>query len=344
MKVKRLGEAALTFILCCVILVFILFSDDARQGAKDGIGICEGIIIPSLLPILIICKFITGSRLSRCFEPLFGRGFEFLFRIPKEAAGAVILGLISGYPSGAVLTCSLYENGVIDESAAERIMKFNVCGGAAFIITAVGTVTLGSTKEGAVLFICNVASALTVAFLTRFNKSVKSSSKALYREYPGLTDSFCSAVEETVKALAVMCAYIVLFSVISKIICPPAYLIPLLEITNGVCKESALPSAYTAFFLSFSGLCVHFQLLPYLNKMKISYFSFLTGRMSCAVIAFIYYRIYAAIFPESSAVFSNISSPAHSFSSGNLALSMIMIIGCAVLIFDIENRKIKLHS
>ena len=344
LKKERITDSALTFLLCTVVILLICFSDSARQGAKSGFLMCEEIIIPSLLPVLIICKFIITSRLSRVFEILFGRIFEFVFSLPKESAGAVILGLISGYPSGAFLTCSLYERGIIDESEAERIMSFNVCSGVAFSVTAVGTVTYSSTKAGVVFYICNVLSSLCVAYISRFLTKEKAhvygSSKI---GFSSLSDAFCSSVESAVKALALMSAYIIFFSVLTEIIHPHDFLIPLLEITNGICNNTP-PPAYAVFFLSFGGICVHLQLLPFLNKMKINYPHFLIGRMSCSVLSFAFYKLYSLVFSESEAVFSNISSPAHSFSSGGIELSLVMITGCAVIILDIESRKIKLHS
>ncbi len=344
MKKKNISDAAACFLLCCLIGLFTVFSDDARQGAKSGIEICEGIIIPSLLPVLTVCNTIINSSLSRVFVFLFGKLFRRVFALPEESAGAVILGLIGGYPSGALLTLSLFERGVINSETAKRIMSFNLCGGAAFIITAVGTVTYGSIKTGLTFYIISVLSSLTVMLITGFTDRKSDNYARGERSYPPLSDAFCYSVESTVKSLALMSAFIVLFSVISGIINPPDYLIPLLEITNGVCGESLLPPQYAVFFLSFGGLCVHLQLFGILRKMRVSYPEFLTGRISCAVISFFYYKLYSFMFPESDAVFSNISSPVHTFSSGGLALSTVMILGCAVLIFDIENRKIKLHS
>ncbi len=342
MNKKVLSDAALCFLLCSLIGVVTVFSADARQGAKEGTELCEEVIIPSLLPVLIICNTVVNSRLSRAFELIFGGIFKKVFNLPKECASAVILGLIGGYPSGALLTLSLYERGVINSRLAKRIMKFNFCGGCAFIITAVGSVTYGSIKTGAVFYAFCVLSSLTLAFLTRFTESENAVSKNL--SFPALSDAFCLSVENTVKSLALMCAYIVLFSVVSGIANPPEYITPVLEITNGVCSERLLPPEYAVFFLSFGGLCVHIQLFGILKKMKVNYFDFLVGRFACSVLSFLYYKLYSLIFPESDAVFSNITSPVHTFSSGGLTLSTVMIIGCAVLIFDIENRKIKLHS
>lgn len=343
-KIKSGFEVLLLFSLLVLIFLLTCFSQDAKEGSKSGIELCENVIIPSLLPIIIICSVITKSRLSLVFEKLFGRLFEKVFRLPRVCASAVILGLIGGYPSGAVLTYSLYKSEKIDEKEAERIMKFNFCSGIAFTVTAVGTVVYSSTKTGLIIYLINIISSLIIAFFTRFQKAEKKRKYVLLYEYKRISDALCDGVEDTVKALAVMSAYIILFSSVFQIINPPEFLIPLLEITNGVCGETSLPPDFVCFFLAFGGLCIHFQLFGLLRKMKVKYKTFLISRIEGAIISFFLYKLYALIFPEANSVFNNISSPARSFSSGALTLSILMIIGCAVVIFDIENRKLKLHT
>lgn len=339
---KKISDAAQTFILCALIGLICAFSGSAKEGAAEGIKLCESVIIPSLLPILIICTLIINSRLSKVFELLFGRLFEKLFRLPRCCAGAVIFGLTGGYPTGTILTYNLHKTGLIDGNAARRIMRFNFCGGFAFIITAVGTVTYGSTKTGIILFLANLLSSVIICLFSAIGEKRPEKTGA-FSEYPEVYDALPKAVEGTVKALAVMSAYVVLFSCICRIIKLPSGLMPLIEITNGICgAEANLSLPYCAFFLAFGGLCIHLQLFGFLREMKIKYAEFLTYRMACALLSFGLTRLYVYFFPQIQEVFSNVSKPVHEFSSGGLTLSLIMIIGCAVIVFDIENRKLKL--
>lgn len=342
-KIKNISDAVLCSALFIFIIILTVFSDEARQGAKLGFGICEGVILPSLLPVLIICNFIIKSRLSGLFEKAFSFPFERILKLPRESAGAVLLGLVSGYPSGAMLTLSLFERRLISENEAKRIMSFNVCGGAAFIITGVGTVVYGNTKTGVLLYCTNVIASLLTALITGIkSKPVSKKTNANY-SYPDNVEAFCKSVEVTVKALAVMCAYITLFSVITNIIHPPRTVIPLLEITNGVCGENTVSVDFAAMYIAFGGVCIHLQLLPFLTKMKIGYLSFLSGRIFCAAISFILCRAYLYIFPESTAVFNNVAPHTNALSSGGTAFSVLMIICCSVIVFEFENKKIKLH-
>lgn len=340
---KKLSDTLLTFALCGIIFILIAFSPDAKQGALDGIQMCESIIIPSLLPVLIISGLLLRSRCAKVFEWLFGAVFEKLFALPRCSAAAVILGLTGGYPAGALLTAQLFDAGHIDSTTAHRLLRFNFCGGAAFIITAVGTVTYGSTKIGVVLFCINVLSALIIMLLTRFTTKAQPPAASNVPSLLSIADSLPLAVEQTVKSLAVMSAYIILFSALKGIVQPPQALTPLLEITGGICMApQRVPLSYCAFFLSFGGLCIHFQLLGILRKVRMKYWNFLSARMLSALLSFALSKIYLLLFPDSVSVFSNLSAPRHEFSVGGISLSMVMIIGCAVVVFDVENRKLKL--
>ena len=343
-RIKEKSDALIVFLLFCVIGLICLFSNEAKEGAKSGIELCENAIIPSLLPVLIICSVITKSRLSAVFEKCFGSVFEKVFSLPRAASSAVSLGLIGGYPSGAVLTCSLLEQGKIDDLDARRIMKFNLSPGIAFTVTAVGSVTYGSVKTGALLFASITLSGLVIAFFSQFQKSKNEHSSAFASVPLGFSDALCEGVEATVKALAIMSAYIVLFSSVFGIINPPEFIVPIFEITNGICTEKLVEPPFACFFLAFGGLCVDLQIFGFLKKMNVKYTSFFISRMTGAVLSFFFYKVFSAVFPEADAVFSNISSPVHTFSSGGITLSMLLIIGCAVIIFDIENSKLKLHS
>ena len=322
LTMKKFSQSLTTFILVCIVIILIAFSKNAKAGAVQGIELCEGIIIPSLLPVLIISNT--------------------LIQLKSSPLSAVLFGLISGYPSGAVLTCSLYEEGTISADDAKRIMSFNFCGGFAFIISAVGGVIYKSATAGIILFASCVLPSLITALL-RFNLKTYYKN-TIYAEKRSFSDAFCSAAESAVKSIAVMSAYIVLFSSLLKIIHVPEYITPLFEITNGICKAKTLPPLpYCSFFLSFGGLCIHFQLLPFLSKMKISYFEFLIFRLLGASLSYFICKmiVHFSGFSELALVSISQTVPFEASKLGG-SLSMIMIIGCAVVVFDIENRKIKL--
>ena len=332
------------FATLTALIVLIIISKDAKAGALDGIRLCEGTVIPSLLPILIICNLITVSRAKNAIERFTGKIFTTVFGLEKSATAALLLGLIGGYPTGAVLAHSLYKSGEISGDTAKRLMRCCFCGGAGFIITAVGAACYKSVKAGIALFLSSVLSSFICALIFRGKRSVNTSQKAALYKPPDYVEAFTLSVEKAVRALAVMSANIILFSALAKTVKIPRPLVPLFEITNGICApDNMLPLPECAFFLSFGGLCVHLQIIGYLKEMGVKYLDFLAGRLICSALSYALCRIYVLLFPQSEAVFSNVSAPAHALTQSGLGAGALMVLGCAVAVFDIENRKIKLH-
>lgn len=329
-----------TICITAVIAVLIVMNKAAKMGAAEGISMCENIIIPSLLPVLILTGIIQNSQCSIVFEKLFGAVFEKVFHLPRCCCTAVILGLIGGFPCGGVLTQNLYVRGYIDEKTAQRVMCFNFCGGLAFIVTAVGSVNYGSTKTGLILYCVNVISSLTAGVITAlFCREKIINIEASYKHLP-LSDALVKSTENCIYSLLVMSAYIVLFSAVCSVFSIPEYIYPLIEITKGICSPVSIPLDYCAFFLAFGGFCIHFQLMGILRSFKMNYFKFFIYRIFCGVLSFFLMRGYACIFPESISVFSNVSHTIVEPYQVNTGLSVVMVIGCAVIIFDIENRKL----
>lgn len=328
------------------VIMLITMSNQAKQGAIEGINLCVQIIIPALLPILILTNMIMKSSGASVFEHLFGWFAEKVLKLPRCACCAVIFGLIGGYPAGTVLTAGLYEKGLIDKTDAKRIMSFNLCGGLAFIVTAVGEICLASKKIGWILYLCNLLAALIIAIFGGIFSKKRITTQTKAPLYLNLGDAMVEAVDCTVNSLLAMSCYIILFSALSSMVNLPVIITPIIEITNGICKD---PSAFTipqcAAFLAFGGFCIHFQLMGFLRKMEVGYLHFLLFRVIAAVLAYLAAFAYLRLFPQSAEVFSNMA-PVVTISATqvNAGLSTIMIIGCAVLVFDIEGKKIKLSN
>ena len=330
----------LIFILI-IIGVLIIFSDKAKEGAVYGIAIAEKIIIPSLLPLLILFNFITVSKISAPIEKLLAPITEKVFRLPKCTAGAIIFGLLGGYPTGAVLTNALLENNDIDKRTANRLLLFNVNGGLAFIINAVGYSMLGSQQQGVILFASSTLSAIIIAVITGFfGKTPKNTELSFYNE--NTADALNISVQKSISAVLNISAFIILFSALNNIINPPEILLPVFEITFGIshnAKNLNLPEI--AFFLAFSGFCIHLQLLPFIAKAGMNYLEFLVSRIVHGGLSYALCRILLLIFPSETEVFSNYANSIFEFSSVNLTFSVLMILGFVVMIFELENRKKK---
>lgn len=339
MKVKK--DSAELIILLTLSVLLIAFSLDAKNGARYGLALAENVIIPSLLPMLMIFNLITKTGAGGIIEKIFAPFTEKVLRLPKCTGAAIIFGLTGGYPTGAILTESLYDNSDIDESTAKRLLRFNVNGGAAFIITATGTIVLGNEKAGMILFFSCTIAALVIALCSSFFYE-----KPVNTEYDFLSLPFGKALnksaEGSIRSVLNIAAYIILFSALNEIIEFPGTLKPFLEITSGITENHSIFSLpELAFLLAFAGICIHFQILGIIKKVNMKYIDFLFWRIVHGAVSYIICLLLLKIFPVENMVFSNSSESIKQFSSVNCTLSLLMVLGCAVLVFDIENKKRK---
>ena len=107
------------------ITVWLLWEAEAlREAAREGLALCAGSVIPALFPFLaassLLLKLGFGDALAGPLAPLMG-----LYRLPGEAAGALVLGLAGGYPVGARTAAELYAQGALtrDEAELEAFLK-----------------------------------------------------------------------------------------------------------------------------------------------------------------------------------------------------------------------------
>ncbi len=329
-------------ILMSSAVIIIASSEQARNGAAKGLALAENTIIPSLLPLLIIFFIIMKSSAKDIIAKYFGFISTYIFNLPQVTFPAIFFGLIGGYPTGVLLTDELLSNGEIDEKQARRMIRFNFCGGCGFIITAVGSAVLGSIKIGMILFASNVLSSLTIGIILSFTEKRNNQPFYSFSEDKDFGDVLISATESSVRSVLNITAFIILFSTLNNIVHLPQSIAPFIEITNGICGGSAFPVSQISAYLSFGGICIHFQLLSSILKAKMKYADFLFFRIFGALLSYCFTKFLLIIFPSESAVFSNSAINAVEISSINILLSCLMVIGSFIFIADISSKKQKI--
>lgn len=330
---------ALSVCITGLIIAIIYYSPLAKEGAINGFSLCTNVIMPALLPVLILTNLIIKSKCSFLFDKLFGWLVSRVLKLPKSSATAIVFGLIAGYPAGALLTMHLFDSGAIDSKTATKIMRFNFSGGLAFTITAIGTVCYSSTKTGVVLFVINLLSSIIIGIVSGHLDKNDFFNEDFVPKRLGVTDALVEAVDKSVAGILTMCAFIILFSCVCAIMPIPKAVIPILEITNGLCKGTLYPIPVIAFFLSFGGICIHFQIFGVLNHMGVKYYDFLVFRLFSAGISYLLGLAYCKLFPSEQSVFCSFTTPIqHDFNEVSNTLSVVMLLGCIVLIYDIKNR------
>ena len=118
MKIKKI--LIYLFAVGAVVLL-IKNASSAIRYASDAIDLCLEMIVPTLFPFFIC----SGILIYSGFCELLAKAFQFcmypLFRISPVGSSAFILGIVSGYPLGAVTAGELYANNYISKQ------RLNAC-------------------------------------------------------------------------------------------------------------------------------------------------------------------------------------------------------------------------
>lgn len=290
-----------------------LWSPEAMEGVRAGLGICAQVIIPSLFPFFVLGAAIMElglpQRLSKLLSPVMSR----LFGVSGAGACALLLGVMGGYPLGASCAASLAGRGAISRDEAERLLGFCNNSGPAFLIGAAGVGAFGSVRAGLVLYTCHVLAALTAGLLTRRAGSAKSAADAFSVD---ITHGvFSRAVTASVKNILNVCGFVVIFTALTaaldasgflpraagevaartglELSAARAVLTGFFEIGGGInalraCSASRINFALCALIIGWGGLSVHMQTAASVSGAKLKTARHFLGRLFSAGFSALY--------------------------------------------------------
>ena len=334
----------------------IILSDAVKSGISAGVQLCLGVLIPSLFLPMTLCAFLQKSGVVSLIGKYIDRPSRFCFNISGTAAAAFILGCISGYPSGAVLSRSLYDCGEIDIATARRLCSVCVCGGPAFILLGVGDGLLHSRDAGRILLCSHIVAAVFLLFMsglfakTRQKGKIMTENCAVYdKSKPkavgfGLTCAVTGAVKSSANSMLGICAYTVLFSAVISAV--GGFLSSgAMSVVTGVCEVTNacvylanthnIPMISAA--LGFSGLSVIAQVISAARELC-DIKRLLIYRIMFAAVSFAICSLLLIIFPQPISVQNDSSAAVFYISSGTMAMSCLLIVATAIFLYSLYQR------
>lgn len=246
-------------------LLLILDSKTAIQGAADGINLCIYSVIPSLFPFFALSILLTNNILSSNYRKETDNKRMQAFAHPSISLFAV--GLLGGYPTGAQAVTEAYHNGYLSRKTACRLLGFCSNAGPAFIFGFAGQL-FSVTFIPWLLWLIHIISALAVSRLIPITE------KDHNRIEPGECISLQQAFSKSLHAIASVCGWIILFRVLIAFFDRWFFwLLPatarilfsgLLELANGIVLLKEVESEAVRFIccsilLAFGGCCVGMQ-------------------------------------------------------------------------------------
>lgn len=308
----------------------IRFPDQSLEAAIRGLGMWWEVVFPSLLPFFITAELLLAFGVVNFLGVLFEPIMRPLFKVPGVGSFGWIMGMASGYPTGAKIAARLREEKQLTKIEAERLVSFTNNSSPLFIFGAISAGFFHDLKLGALLAICHYLGNALVGICMRFyggsegnkykgKRRNKVSFKKAFKEmhYARLKDNkplgeiLGDAVLNSIKTLVMIGGFIILFSVLIKLlylveITPAIALIGeyilrffelpidmalpfisgLFEITIGANMISQLTTdtilqqaILISFILGFNGLSIHAQVASILSKTDIRYFPYFIARV-----------------------------------------------------------------
>ncbi len=356
--VRKAGNIAAALFLAGIAAAVMLFPADTGRGISSGITLCLEKIVPSVFPAMVVCVMTVecgfAAKAGRLLAPLSRK----LFGLPGEAAAAVMLSLIGGYPAGAKTVVELQDCGAITTGQAARMALFCFCSGPAFLTGVVGGLT-GSAAAGWLLL--GVQAVVVVVLGVLFCRipasdmpdSGKQAAVALNPEKSRpLSESIVVSVSKSASAVMQVCVYVVVFSAVSAILertgasaaveeilvrtgfserLAGSVVPSLLEVTGGCVRsaESGLPMI--AFAVGFGGLSVHLQVLAITEKLGVNKPLFFAARMAQGLLSAALTAAVVEVLPQGVAVTAS-AELTGSRLSGSTQGAVMLVVMCAVCV------------
>lgn len=327
MKVFVLIRRNLITILFLLFVLFLVsFSNSNIIAARSGLSLWANNVIPSLFPFLVAVELLKNTNVIYFLSLYLDKYMRPFFNLPGCSAFPFIMGLLSGYPIGAKIVSSLYENGACTKEEAERMLPFSNNSGPLFIIGTVGISFYSNSTLGLILLVVHILSSLTLGVVTgiisRFKKNISSSVSYSMRPNSDISIAelgtiLSSAIMNGIKSILMIGGFVTLFSVIIAILEKAHFLIDfangisslfkvnsdlivafvtgIIEFTNGLSKLSnihlkniSINIALSSFLLAFGGISVTLQVLSIISKHRLSIKPYLAGKIFQAIVSVIY--------------------------------------------------------
>lgn len=233
-----------------IIILIILYPKQSLSAALKGLNTWINVVLPALLPFFIVSEIMIQLGIVDFLSSLLTPIMKPLFNCSGHSSFVWIMSITSGYPMGARLIGSLYEDGSITKVEGQRMLAFCNTSGPLFMIGAVGIGMLGSPEAGKIIAISHYSGALILGLLFRFygreeskgrsstpKSGISSAFKHLFnngsKNNKSLGTILGDSVRDSMQAQLLIGGFIILFSVIINLVIQNGSIHDLSNVTSG---------------------------------------------------------------------------------------------------------------
>lgn len=166
---SRLQTYLMAFCTVFITIAMVEYPKEAFDSAIVGLNLWWNVVFPSLLPFFILSEILMGVGVVHFIGVLLEPLMRPVFNVPGIGAFAMSMGLASGYPMDAVITCKFRKNKLCSAVEAERLLSFTNTADPLFMFGAVAVGMFGMPELGATIAIAHYLSSFLVGILFRFH-------------------------------------------------------------------------------------------------------------------------------------------------------------------------------
>lgn len=166
---SRLLAYFLAFGTVFIVISMVQYPKDAFDSAIMGLNLWWNVVFPALLPFFILSEILMGLGVVHFIGVLLEPLMRPLFNVPGVGAFAMSMGLASGYPMDAVITCKFRKNKLCSAVEAERLLSFTNTADPLFMFGAVAVGMFGMPELGVTIALAHYFSSFLVGVIFRFH-------------------------------------------------------------------------------------------------------------------------------------------------------------------------------
>ncbi|WP_176759193.1 nucleoside recognition domain-containing protein [Pelagirhabdus alkalitolerans] len=151
-------------------LLFIIMPLDVLTATRNGLTLWIQIVLPSLLPFFILGDLLLQLGIVTFIGTLFEPFMRKIFNVSGEGAFILLIGMISGYPTGAKFIAQMKKRNIISLEEAERLSAYSNASNPLFILSAIAIGLFHNQMVGWVLAFTHYGSNILVAISMRSYK------------------------------------------------------------------------------------------------------------------------------------------------------------------------------
>jgi len=259
----------------------------AVSGAQRAMRIWFSGVAPALFPFLVLMPVLTGPEACTAYRLLFSKIMGPLFHLPGEAAPAMVIGMISGSPGGAIAISAIAARSGMQRGQVWRMAMAAAGVSPAYLIMGVGQGLYGSASLGMKLACAQICVQICMLLMLRGWFAEES---AIVAEAPAKMPDY--PVRNAVETVLAICGYMVFFSsvgaVASSLLGRKAgrLLLVILDLPSGLAEIASNGFPMQNFVLGvaigFGGMCIAVQNLDALRGCGLSMRDYIAARSIAA--------------------------------------------------------------